>query len=123
MTLYLLEPRFAVCRLSSDAALQLPAGSLASLTRTGEELSLVCEEARAPEAGRCERGWRALKVAGPLEFSQVGVLASLAAPLAEAGVSLFALSTYDTDYLLVKADALEQAVAALTNAGHYVETA
>ena len=123
MTLHLLEPRFAVCRLSADAVPQLPAGSLASLTRTDEELSLVCEEARAPEAGLCERGWRALKVAGPLEFSQVGVLASLAAPLAEAGVSLFALSTYDTDYLLVKSAGLERAVAALRGAGHRVEIA
>lgn len=83
----------------------------------------MCEEARAPEKGSCERGWRVPEVVGPLEFAQVRVLASLAAPLAAAGVSLFALSAYDTDCLLVKSAALERAVAALGGARHRVENA
>lgn len=116
--LELLEPHLAVCRLPANTEPSLPGGVFASLTRTAEELSLVCEERFAPVGARLERGWRALKVAGPLEFSQVGVLVSLATPLAEAGLSVFVVSTFDTDYLLVKDAGLERAVAALQEAGH-----
>jgi uncharacterized protein len=70
----------------------------------------------------CERGWRALVVRGPLDFALTGVLASLATPLAEAGVSIFALSTYDTDYVLVREAQLRDAVAALAAAGNDVAT-
>jgi hypothetical protein len=72
--------------------------------------------------GRVERGWRCLEVEGPLEFTQVGILASLTQPLAEAGVSIFALSTYDTDYLLVKEAQFESAIAALQAVGHCVSS-
>ena len=91
-----------------------------SITRAGEELSVVCREALVPEGIRAERSWRALRVAGVLDLSQVGVLASLASPLAEAGVSLFALSTFDTDYLLVQEQDLGRAVEALVAVGHAV---
>jgi hypothetical protein len=92
-----------------------------SFTRTGEELSILCREALVPEDIRAERGWRALRVAGVLDLSQIGVLASLVAPLAGAGISLFALSTFDTDdYLLVKEQDLGRAVEALVAVGHAV---
>ena len=81
---------------------------------------MVCEEASVPENIPAERGWRALKVQGPLAFSMVGVLAELSSLLAGAGVSIFVLSTFDTDYLLVKEEKLEAAVRALIEAGHQV---
>ena len=85
-----------------------------------DELSIVCPQGQLPEYKEAELGWRALKVAGPLDFSLTGVLADLANPLAKAGSSIFALSTYNTDYLLVKEDKLEQAVSTLEASGHEV---
>jgi hypothetical protein len=71
---------------------------------------------------KAEKDWRCLQVVGPLDFALTGILASLLIPLAEAGVSMFAISTFDTDYLLIKETTLEVAITALRNAGHYVET-
>ncbi len=98
------------------------AGELCSITRTAEELSVVCPEEAVPEAVRRQGGWRCLEVRGPLAFELTGVLASLASPLAEAGVPIFALSTFDTDYLLVPGDQLETAFGALGAAGHRLHT-
>lgn len=96
-----------------------PSGDgLYSVTRTSDEVSVVCEETLAPEGAEVERNWRALKVQGPLEFSLKGVLASLLNPLAEAGVSVFAVSTYDTDYFLLPQYHLATALEALELAGH-----
>jgi hypothetical protein len=122
LTLSLAPERYAVCRLTPDAPVPpLPLGvTLVALTLTHDELSLVLPEEFAPENAKVEAGWRALRVAGPLDFSLTGVLASLAQPLAEAGVSIFALSTYDTDYLLVRDSALTNAIATLHAAGHTV---
>lgn len=122
LRLLLLESRLAVCRSAPDA--QIPEGlyrePFYSLTRTDDELSLVCLESRAPKQGQVERGWRCLAVEGPLDFNEVGVFAALTQPLAEAGVGIFAISTYDTDYLLVKEELLEQAIRSLETAGHEV---
>ena len=90
------------------------------MTRTASELSIVCPDASVPAAVTAHRGWRAIAVDGTLDFALTGVLASLASPLASAGVSIFAVSTYDTDYVLVQQDALDRAVAALAAAGHRV---
>jgi hypothetical protein len=122
LTLFLLPETFAVCRLPAGAALPAWAmsGSLYAVTRTADELSIVCPQAQAPDGALCQPGWRCFQVAGPLDFALTGVLASLAGPLAAAGVSIFAISTYDTDYLLAPATALDAAVAALRNAGHTV---
>ena len=108
--------RLAVCRLDPQVAVPdwALSGDFFSITRTTDELSIVCSEAGVPEGVLCERGWAGLKVEGPLDLSLTGVLASLAQPLAEAGISIFAVSTYDTDYLLVKVGDLERAVAVLT---------
>lgn len=99
------------------------AGSFTSVTRTPEELSVVCSQDAVPEAVTAERGWRCLVVAGPLDFALTGIAASLAAPLADAGISVFFVATFDTDYLLVKEDRLADATAALERAGHTLERA
>ena len=122
LTLHLVPGRLAVCRLAPDAPVpEQPADAgFWSVTRTNEELSIVLPEEDVPAECRAETGWRCLKVQGPLDFGLTGILASLAAPLAEAGVSIFAVSTYDTDYVLVKESDLEQARQALSASGHHV---
>ena len=121
-TLDLLPGDFAVCRLPPES--DLPAwantGNVVSITRTPDELSVVCDAVAVPAAVTHSTGWRAFKVLGPLDFALVGILAGLSTALAEAGVSVFAISTYDTDYLLVQEAQLETAVAALTAAGYPV---
>ncbi|MGE0041348.1 MAG: ACT domain-containing protein [Vicinamibacterales bacterium] len=120
LTLRALDGRLAVVRLDAGAALPawVPARGFLSIARTDRELSIVCEDSAVPRSAMAERGWRAIEVAGPLDFGLTGVLASLARPLADAGVSIFAVSTYDTDYVLVREAALDQARAALEAAGH-----
>jgi hypothetical protein len=115
----ILQGRLAVCRLEAGAAPPTWAmgGALWSVTGTADELSVVCGEERVPEGVRREAGWRALKVAGPLDFALTGVLSAIAAPLAAAGVSVFAVATFDTDYVLVREERLAEAVAALRAAG------
>jgi hypothetical protein len=125
-TLVSLDGLFAVCRLAAETPLPAwaaggPAGSFVSVTRTADELSIVCRQELVPDDIRCERGWRALRVAGTLDFTLVGVLASLLVPLAEAGVAVFVMSTFDTDYLLVKEDRLDAAVEVVRREGHSVE--
>ena len=117
----MLEGRFAICRLDPDSEVpeHLPLASLLSVTRTPRELSIVCRESRGLP-GTIESGWRCLVVDGNLDFDQVGILASLAQPLAAVGISIFAVSTYDTDYLLLKEDRLEAALEALEAAGHRI---
>ena len=114
--------RYAICRLPADArpAAWPGSASFVSITRTLDELSIVCDERSVPAGARVEPGWNLLRVDGPLDFSAVGIVASLASPIAAAGVSLFAISTFDTDYLLVKADTLDAAIDALRRAGHAV---
>ena len=90
------------------------------MTRTAEELSIVCAAAAIPTGVRVVRGWRCLRVAGRLDFSLTGVLASIAAPLAAANVSIFAVSTSDTDYVLVPGESLTAAMEALSASGHEV---
>jgi hypothetical protein len=118
-----LEGAFAVCKLDKDAAIPAwTAGDgFCSVTRTGDELSVVCRQSLVPEGVVCERGWRCLRVVGAMPFTLVGVLASLVTPLAGAGISVFVISTFDTDYLLVKESDLAKAVSALRQHGHTVE--
>lgn len=118
--LFWLPESLAVARLEDRAlpAWAIEAEGFLSVTRTREELSIVCDEARLPLDIRAERGWRAFGVQGPLDFGLTGILASLAQPLAEAGISLFAVSTFDTDYVLVRAQDKDRAEAVLQAAGH-----
>lgn len=119
--LRLLAERFAVCRLAAEEPLpSWPAGAFVSITRTADELSVVCAEDAVPAGVQAERGWRGLVVDGPIPFETTGVAAALVGPLAEAKISVFLVSTYDTDYLLVKADAAEAAMAVLAAGGHAI---
>ncbi|TWP50203.1 ACT domain-containing protein [Lentzea tibetensis] len=113
---------YTVMRLAADA--KVPAGlfdltdCLVSVTRTPEELSIICPTSQVVEDAPHEKGWRLLTVRGPLEFTLTGIMAALAGELAAAGVTLFAVSTFDTDHLLVKHTDLGRAVLALRAAGH-----
>src|SRR5690242_11549619 len=122
LDLSLLPERFAISRLAADSPIPEWAtrGPFFSVTRTGDELSVVTELSCVPVGGQSQPGWRVLKVHGPFVMSEVGVLAALAKPLAEAKISLFAVSTFDTDYLLVASETLSAAVTALERAGHTI---
>lgn len=122
MRLERLQGRFAVCRLDAEAPVadELLQGELAVLTRTPDETSLVCTFSQTPRGARVEGPFCALRVAGTLDFSLTGILASLASPLASAGISIFALSTFDTDYLLVAEETMADAVQTLEAQGHEV---
>jgi hypothetical protein len=116
--------RLAVCTLPADAPLSAwtTADPFFSVTRTPDELSVICTEQAVPAGVQVEPGWRVLQVNGPFDFEVTGVLAELAAPLAAAGIPCLALATYQTDYRLVKAERLAAAVDALHRAGHTVHT-
>ncbi len=117
----------AVCRLPAEDPVPTWADQvlqpLVSITRTADELSVVLPQAEVPSDVQAEPDWRALSVRGPLPFHLTGILASLAVPLAEAGVPIFALSTHDTDWLLVRDDRAGEACAALEAAGHRIHDA
>jgi hypothetical protein len=98
-------------------------GEFFSVTRTPAELSAVCDVEAVPPGVKTEAPWSMLAVRGPLDFNLTGVLAALATPLARAGISIFAISTYDTDYVLVRTDDLDRAVLALRKAGHNIDEA
>jgi len=123
LSLSILPETLAICRLEKEDGIPGWAlgGSFVSITRTSEELSIVCTQTQVPEGVRRDAGWRCLKVEGPLNLSATGVLASFLTPLAREGISVFALSTYDTDYLLVKQKDLEKAVMVLSQNGHQVK--
>lgn len=116
----MLTDKLAVCQLSAGSP--IPAWALGAgffcITQTAEELSIVCAENRVPDGVRIERDWVALKLEGPFPFAMTGVLASFLQPLADAGIPIFAVATFDTDYVLMKREKLAAAIAALTSAGH-----
>jgi hypothetical protein len=94
------------------------AGPFVSITRNRDELSIVCLASNVPEDVKSERGWACLKLLGPFPFQETGILAAFLDPCAKAGIPIFAMSTFDTDYVLVKDEDQPRALAALTNAGH-----
>ena len=119
-----LPGRYAIVGLAPDASVPasvLEASGFASVTRTADELSIVCDEALTPAGAKAECGWEVLKLHGPFAFDQIGVLASCVTPLAAQGVSVFTISTFHTDYLFIKAHQTDAAVAALQAAGHRLE--
>jgi uncharacterized protein len=122
LRLSVLEERLAVCRL--DPGSEPPAWAMAarffSVTRTADELSVVCSEQDVPPEVLCERGWRAFKLEGPFEFGMMGVLSSVAVPLAEREVSILTIATYDTDYVFVQESQLNLAARALRERGHEI---
>ena len=125
MSLTLLPETMAICRL--DPAAAIPEWAMQSdwwsVTRTRDELSIVCAEARVPAGVAGSRGWRALQFDGPLPLDQTGILASVTEPLAAARVSLFALATFSTDYVLIPAAQRAAAIDALERAGHTIRRA
>jgi len=122
LTLRLLPAAFAICRLEPDAAIPawLPRRGFTATIRAEDELSIYCDESVVPQDVRAARGWRALQLVGPFDFAETGVIAAVAGPLAEAGISISVLATYDTDYLFVQNEALENAAEILQAAGHHV---
>jgi hypothetical protein len=117
LVLRLLPGELAILQLPPDATipswLSFSARPLVSVTHTAEELSIVCPSSEVPAGMTCEAGWRAFRVEGKLDFAAVGILSSILSPLASAGISIFSISTFDTDYILVRADAVEKASEAL----------
>lgn len=112
---------YAVCRLGADEPLPAWAtGTFCSITRTPDELSVICEQERVPAGARCEMGWRALRLLGVFGLGEVGVLLPIAEALRRAGVSMLPVATYDTDYVLVRAKALGAARTELEAAGYRV---
>lgn len=124
MRLTVLSGTFAVCRLLPSQTVPdwvWRDKTLLSVTYTADELSIVCASNNVPSGVQCERDWAAVKVQGPLDFALTGILATLATPLANAGIAIFVLSTFDTDYLLIKEDMLQRAKAVLEQQGHVFE--
>jgi hypothetical protein len=111
---------FAICRLAPDAPIpeQIRTARFTSITRTAEELSIVCPTDQGPSNAKCESPWACFKLEGPFPFSLTGVLASFLDPLAQRGVPIFAISTFDTDYVLVKEEHRGTALETLKAAGH-----
>jgi hypothetical protein len=118
LVLRILEGELSILQLKPAEGipswLQFPATPLVSLTQTADEVSIICPSRAVPAGVKTEAGWRAMRVEGKLEFSLVGVLAAIVTPLAAAGISIFSISTFDTDYVLVRSEALERAKVALS---------
>lgn len=119
LALKALPGSFAVCRLPAGSALPewFRPGPFATVSWTEDELSILCEQSQVPEQAQCERGWRCLMLQGPFAFDQTGILLQVLQPLAAAKIGIFALSTFDTDYVLVKDYAFEAALQALVASG------
>jgi hypothetical protein len=121
LTLDVLPALLAICRLEPDAPLPpWIAGGFTSITRTRHELSIVCDAAAVPASVQAQRNYRAFAVRGPLDFGLVGIVADLSRILSAASISIFVVSTYDTDYLLVRDTDFARAIASLRDAGHTV---
>jgi uncharacterized protein len=122
VTLNLLPGEYAICRLEPDAADPTWAreARVSVIARTAEELSVLCSAERVPAGVKCEGGWRMFKFQGPFAFTQTGILAAVLAPLAQARIGILAVSTFDTDYVLVKEAELARAKDVLVEARHVV---
>jgi hypothetical protein len=119
LKLIILAQRLAVCRLDVNAPIPGWAGgeSFLSISRTRDELSVICEEHLVPPGAQASRGWRGFKIVGPLDLDLVGILVSVAVPLAQSNVGILPVGTYETDYILVRDRQLNDAIKALRFAG------
>lgn len=121
VTFNLLTEIFAIARLGAGEAIPPWArGEFVSISRTPDELSIVCREGDVPEHVTAARGWRCLRAKGPFPLDATGIAASFVGPLAQAKISVFVVATYDTDYMLIDGRALPQALDVLRAAGHHV---
>lgn len=123
LTFTLYKDIYGVCRLATDDPIPKWAynSEMFSITKTKDELSIVCVKKNIPDDVEQERDWRVLKIKGPLDFSLLGILANVSNILAKEGISIFVVSTFETDYILVKDENIDKAVKALTLAGHIVK--
>jgi uncharacterized protein len=125
LALEVLARHYAIHRLPPNSSIPdwaLNATGFSSITRTSDELSIVCETQNLElEDGQQDTGWACLKLIGPFAFDLTGILTSVLNPLRNAEIGIFAISTYDTDYVLVKLEHLERAVLTLENAGHTIQ--
>lgn len=118
LKLTLLPETYAVARLMPSEAISVGTNGFFSVTRTADELSVVCEESQVPDdAEKLDAGWRCFQLAGPIPFTTTGVVAALTEPLAAKQIGVFVVSTYDTDYILIKAEQAQAAIAAWRASG------
>jgi len=122
LPLELLPGTLAICRLPAAAPLPgwADGASFCTVSRTPEELSITIDQALVPVGVRSEPDYRAIRVAGVLPPDLIGILVAIGAPLAEAGLPIFAISTFDTDYVLIRSGDLDRALDALRHAGHLI---
>ncbi|QEE14670.1 ACT domain-containing protein [Promethearchaeum syntrophicum] len=123
LDLVILKKKFAICQLSPKDSIPDPSnlGDFWSITKTDDEISLIVPENKIPHVNcKTEKSWRAIKIIGPLYFSLTGIIATLSTALAKAGISIFAFSTYNTDYVLVKEKNVEQSIEVLEKSGHKI---
>ncbi len=122
LKLSLLKDKYGICTLPAttpipDWALMQ---SLISITRTKEELTIVCRQDIIPSQCKCDLNWRCFKVDGTFDLNQTGVISSISSPLADAGISIYVISTYNTDYFMVQEDKVNQTISVLSNSGHSI---
>jgi hypothetical protein len=122
LQLSLLDEIYGICVFENGTPIPewAAAASFCSITRTQKELTVVCPQNIIASDCECDADWMCFRVDGSFDLNQIGVISSLAAPLAQAGISIFVVSSYDTDYILVKKGKGEQAVTVLTNSGHSI---
>jgi len=122
LTLSLLTETYAVCRFPTGTPVAMPQpGGFSLLVHAMEETTLVCPQDEVPPDAEADAGWRCFRIVQSFDFSVPGILASVLAPLAQAGIGIFATSTFSTDYVLVKAGDADRAMEALRAAGHRVD--
>ena len=120
ITLKLLEKTYSICKLSPNKEIPNIPSDFLSITRTKDELSIVLEAGLEPIDSKVEKSWKVIQVIGPLDFSLTGVLSSIANPLSEANISIFVISTFDTDFILIKKEKINEAIDVLRNSGFSV---
>jgi len=123
LQLSLLKDKYGICTLPNTAPIPDWAltQSLASITRTEKELTIVCRLEILPSQYQSDLKWRCFKIDGSFDLNQIGVISSISSPLADAGISIYVISTYDTDYFLIQEQNLEQTISVLSNSGHYIK--
>lgn len=123
MKIIVLPEVFAICRLNQEQPIPEWAlsNSFYSITKSSDELSIICWQSFVPDEVVKNGNWRCLKIAGPLDFSAVGILNSIAQPLAKNGISILAVSTYETDYIFVRQEQLPETLKILIKEGHEVK--
>nr|UWI51968.1 ACT domain-containing protein [Clostridioides difficile] len=123
MKLKLFLEEYAVCRLNNNSKIPtwIDTENFYSITKTNDELSIVCSNNNIPSDVKSEKEWRILKILGPLDFSLIGILSKISGLLADNKISIFAISTYDTDYILIKEKDIKNACKILNCNGYEIE--